>query len=110
VEGTTAFFKLALGIPVVDCNVSGINSYLDVQPSADSGKQNLSATFPCQKTSPMVVILDCVVCRDNCDIALKACVSHSVVDLKMSHLIVMHRIGRKNVQSLLLSLEVSIER
>ena len=109
VEGTTAFSKLALSIPVVDDNVSGTNSSLDVHPSADSGKQNLPATFPCQKTSPLVVILDCVVCWNNCDLALQACVSHSIVVLKMSHLILLHRIGRNNVQSLLLYLEVSIE-
>lgn len=104
-QGTKAFCKLAGDIPVSENDVSGMK-ILDTRPiEYDSIKGNLSTDFPCKRIPPLVVMLDCVIDADNCGLAIQACINHSILDLKMSHL-TLHPIGRRKVICLLSSLEV----
>jgi len=104
-QGTKAFCKLAGDIPVSENDVSGMK-ILDTRPiEYDSIKGNFSTDFPCKRIPPLVVMLDCVIDADNCGLAIQACINHSILDLKMSHL-TLHPIGRRKVICLLSSLEV----
>ena len=86
-------------------DVSGMK-ILDTRPiEYDSIKENLSTEFPCKRIPPLVVMLDCVINKDNCGLAIQASINHSILDLKMSHLTI-HPIGRQRVHCLLSSLEV----
>ncbi|KAL9956484.1 hypothetical protein ACROYT_G037965 [Oculina patagonica] len=106
IQGTKAFCKLAGDIPVSENDVSGMK-ILDTRPLEDSIKENFTTDFPRQGFPPLVVMLDCVVDEDNCGLAIQACINHSVLDLKMSHVTICP-IGRRKVQCLLSSLEPAI--
>lgn len=78
---------------------------LDTRPTAEYIKENFPTKALCQRIPPTVVMLDCVVDKDNCGLVIQACIKHSVIDLKISHLKVDSIRGNK-FRTLLSSLEV----
>lgn len=80
---------------------------LDTRPTAEFLKGNFPTKVSCQRIPPTVVMLDCIVDKDNCGLVIQACTKHSVMDLKISHLTV-HSIRRNKLRTLLSSLESSI--
>ena len=105
-QGTTAFCKLAVNLPVSDNDVSGMK-ILDTRSSNNLLKQNHVATdLPKQRIPPVVVMLDAVVDAKNCALAIQACTNHLFIELKMSN-VTMHEVpGGRDIYSLLTTLEV----
>ena len=89
-------------------DVSGMK-ILDTRPTEyHSFKEYFPTDFPWKRRiPPLVVMLDCVIDADNCGLAIQACINHSILDLKMSHLTI-RAIGRQKVHCLLSSLEVRL--
>ena len=106
-QGTTAFCKLAVNLPVSDNDVSGMK-ILDTRSSNNLFKQNHVATdLPKQRIPPVVVMLDAVVDAKNCALAIQACTNHLFIELKMSN-VTMHEVpGGRDIYFLLTTLEVS---
>ena len=105
-QGTTAFCKLAVNLPVSDNDVSGMK-ILDMRTSNNLFKENNIATdLPKRRIPPVVVMLDAVVDAKNCALAIQACTNHLFIDLKMSK-VTMHEVpGGRDIYSLLTTLEV----
>ena len=105
-QGTTAFCKLAVNLPVSDNDVSGMK-ILDTRSSNNLLKQNHVRTdLPKQRIPPVVVMLDAVVDAKNCALAIQACTNHLFIELKMSN-VTMHEVpGGRDIYSLLTTLEV----
>lgn len=105
-QGTTAFCKLAVNLPVSDNDVSGMK-ILDTRSSNNLLRQNHVATdLPKRRIPPVVVMLDAVVDGKNCALAIQACTNHLFIELKMSN-VTMHEVpGGRDIYSLLTTLEV----
>ena len=88
-----------------DNDVSGMK-VLDTRPSIDSFTRNVVTDFPRQRFPAMIVMLNVVIDSKNCALAIQACTNHSVMELKMSHVTMREIPGKKDVLSLLTSLEV----
>ncbi|XP_068716659.1 leucine-rich repeat-containing protein 14B-like [Montipora capricornis] len=102
-QGTTAFCKLAVNLPISD-DVSGM-VIEHMHPAPESGQQNTTKEFPCKRVPPIVILIDGVFLNANCVIAVHACKTHSIVDLKISHASIIGDIGTDDLASLLNCLE-----
>lgn len=105
--GTTAFCKLAMNLPISDNDVSGMK-ILDLQTTSEAIQHNTTA-FPRQRSPPIVILFDGVFHQNNCYLAVQACRTRSIVDLKISHATIMAGIERNVVVALMDCLEVRVK-
>ena len=99
--GTSAFCKLALGLPVSQNDVSEmtvIDSRSMVQ--IEQSKESLVPRVP-----PLTVILDCYVNMENYQLMKQALVKHCLLDIKACKMSLVE-LGRRNICSLVSFLEV----
>ena len=104
--GTTAFCKLAMNLPISDNDVSGMK-ILDMRTT--SAIQQNTTAFPRQRSPPIVILFDGVFHHNNCYLAVQACRTRSIVDLKISHATIMAGIERNLVVALMDCLEVRVK-
>lgn len=104
--GTTAFCKLAMNLPISDNDVSGMK-ILDMRTT--SAIQQNTTAFPRQRSPPIVILIDGVFHLNNCYLAVQACRTRSIVDLKISHATIMAGIERNLVVALMDCLEVRVK-
>ena len=105
--GTTAVCKLAVNLPISDNDVSGMK-ILDMRTVSEAIQQNTTA-FPRQRSPPIVILFDGVFHYNNCSLAVQACRTRSIVDLKISHATIMAGIERSVVIALMGCLEVRVK-
>ncbi|XP_031558599.1 uncharacterized protein LOC116295040 [Actinia tenebrosa] len=103
IAGTTAFCKLALGLPVSQNDVSDM-SVIDCRPLTETDKH---VEYLKVKVPPLTVIMDCYVNPENFELVKQGLVKHTILNIKICSLC-MVELGRRKVRSLASLLECDI--
>ncbi|KAK3728539.1 hypothetical protein QZH41_011612 [Actinostola sp. cb2023] len=100
-HGTSAFCKLAVGLPVSQNDVSAMT----VIDSRSLMQVEQSMGYLTARVPPLTVILDCYVNLDNHQLMKQALVKHSILDIKACKMSLVE-LGKRKICSLISFLEV----